>query len=131
MRSALDFRSQCPSSIPDRIWFFSFLPGLCFSTKLYVYTYSLVTNLPGQLRLYFQVYLVAEDMFREMVHGGRCIPKTEMDSAVTHLLSSGGRYEDSPQLIKSAKGLRTAVKRMLCSALESNHSDEVCVYQAV
>ena len=74
---------------------------------------------------------MAEDMFREMVHGGRSIPKTEMDSAVTHLLSSGGRYEDSPQLIKSAKGLRTAVKRMLCSALESNHTNEVCVYQAL
>ena len=121
MRSTLDFRSQCPSSIPDRVWSFPFLPGLCFSTS------CTVINLPD----YFQVYLVAEDMFREMVHGGRSIPKTEMDSAVTHLLSSGGRYEDSPQLIKSAKGLRTAVKRMLCSALESNHTNEVCVYQAL
>ena len=66
-------------------------------------------------------------MFRGMVNGDRSIPRSGMDGAMTHLLSSGS-YEDSPQLIKSAKGLRTAVKRMLCSALESNHSEEVCVY---
>ena len=72
-----------------------------------------------------EVYLVAADMFREMVgRGDSSISRGGMDGAVAHLLSSG-QYEDSPQLMKSARGVRMAVKRMLCSALESNKSEEV------
>ena len=69
------------------------------------------------------VYLVAEGMFRTMSHGDSTIPRTGFDGAVQNLLSS--RYKHSPQLVKSAKGLRISVKRVLSSCLESNNSAEV------
>ena len=74
------------------------------------------------------MYSVAEDMFRGMSRGGGgggggAIPQAEFDGAVQSLLA--GRCEHSPQLVKSARGLRLSVKRMLSSALESNNSTEV------
>ena len=68
------------------------------------------------------MYLVAEDMFRRMARGERAITKSEVDSAVTNLLL--GRSEDSPELVKSARDLRMAVKRMVSSALESTPNSE-------
>lgn len=72
-----------------------------------------------------EVYLVAEAMFHSMSRGDTAITRTGFDSAVQNLLFS--QHEHSPQLIKSAKGLRTSVKKMLFSALESNESTEVHV----
>ena len=71
------------------------------------------------------VYLVAEEMFRTMSHGTSAIARSEVDGAVMNLLT--GRCEDSAQVIKSAKGLRMSVKRMLSSALESSNSTEVSI----
>ena len=75
-----------------------------------------------------EVCLVAEGMFRRMTRGDRVIPRSGVEGAVANLLSSSDGSEHSPQLVKSAKGLRMSVKRMLCSALESSQSEEVCTY---
>lgn len=73
-----------------------------------------------------EVYLVAEGMFCTMARGDDTISKAEFDSAIQNLLSS--RYEQSPQLIKSAKELKLSVKKMLYSALESSNSAEVNIH---
>lgn len=73
------------------------------------------------------VYLVAEEMFRTMSRGASTIARSEVNEAVRNLLTS--RFEHSPQVLKSAKGLRMSVKRMLSSALESSNSTEVSVQQ--
>ena len=73
-----------------------------------------------------EVYLVARGMFLTMARGDSGIPKTQFDTAIQNLLSS--QHEHSPQLIKSARGLRMSVKKMLSSALESSTSTEVRAY---
>ena len=77
-----------------------------------------------------RIRVIAKTMFSKMAQGSgetKIIPKSKIDESAQLLLSSSAESHP-PGLAKSAKELRSSVKRLLHSAMLLSGSDEVCAH---
>ena len=79
-----------------------------------------------------QIRIVAKSMFSKMTGPENpTIPKSKIDERAQLLLASQSEHAHTPGLAKSAKELRSSVKRLLHSALLLSGSEEVCALVSV